>query len=205
LVTAREEERRRLYRELHDGFGPLLAASALQAETARDLVEVDAASAGRLIDAVASRLRGSVDEVRSIVHGLRPAALDELGLAESLRELAARFASPTLNIRCEIGDDLGATAAAVDAAAYLITAEALTNVTRHAAAARASVRVFRVGGVLHLEITDDGCGISKDRRPGLGLASMRERVAELRGTFTVTSGEKGPGTRLSITLPAGSP
>lgn len=203
IVTAREEERRQLHRELHDGFGPLLAASALQAETARDLVVDDPAAATRVLDSVIPRLRSSVDDVRAIVHGLRPATLDELGLPEALRELAARFASPNLVVRCDVAADLESTPAAVDSAVYRIVAEALTNATRHANATRVEVAVERMDYTLRLTVVDDGRGLPprSTSTGGLGLSSMRQRVQELRGTLVLGPGPSGRGTQLVATLP----
>ena len=94
VVAAREEERRRLRRDLHDGLGPSLAACALQAESAREVLDRDPAAAAALLDRLVPRLTTTVDDVRGLVHGLRPPALDELGLAGALRELAARFSAP---------------------------------------------------------------------------------------------------------------
>ncbi|ADP84722.1 sensor histidine kinase [Pseudofrankia inefficax] len=208
LVNAREEERRRLHRELHDGFGPVLAAAALQAETARDLLPGDPAAAGKILDRVVPRLRGTVDDVRALVHGLRPPALDDLGLGPAVRELASRFAAPGLRVRVATADDLGALPAAAEVAVYRIVAEALTNAAKHAAAAEITVTLARSAAGLAVEIDDDGRGLPAAARPdgsapraGLGLASMRERVDELRGTFTIGPGRDGRGTRVSALLP----
>ncbi len=204
-VSAREEERRRLYRDLHDGLGPALAALALQVETARDLVAVDADRAGRLLGQVGAHLKDTVGEVRTVVHGLRPPALEDLGLDDALRELAARFGGTlsidtTLDVSGDSGTELPA---AVEVAAYSITGEALTNVARHARAQAASVRLQREAGWLVVTVTDDGCGIPADARPGLGLVSMRRRAEELGGTLEVAArgaGQSvvGPGARGTV-------
>jgi two-component system NarL family sensor kinase len=197
-VTAREEERRRLYRDLHDGLGPALAALALQVETARDLVAVDADRAGRLLGQVGAHLKDTVGEVRTVVHGLRPPALDDLGLADALRELAGRFDGSlsidmTVDVRADAGSELPA---AVEVAAYAITGEALANVARHAGARTAWLRLEREGGWLVVTVTDDGRGIPPDARPGVGLVSMRRRAEELGGTVEVAAAGDRAGDQL---------
>jgi signal transduction histidine kinase len=202
-VSAREEERRRLYRDLHDGLGPALAALALQVETARDLVALDADRAGRLLGQVGAHLKDTVAEVRTVVHGLRPPALDDLGLGDALRELAGRFGGGmTVDVSVDAGTELPA---AVEVAAYSITGEALTNVARHARAHAASVRLRREAGWLVVTVTDDGCGIPADARPGVGLVSIRRRAEELGGTLEVASaagaGPAARGTAVTARLP----
>ncbi|MEU6789610.1 histidine kinase [Nonomuraea angiospora] len=201
LVTAREEERRRLYRELHDGFGPLLAAAALQAETARDLIGEDRAAATRLLDKVVPRLRGAVDDVRGIVHGLRPPALDDLGLPSAVRELAGRFAGARLRVDVDIAEPLEQAPAAVEVAAYRMVAEALTNTTRHAGAATARVELRREADDLRVVVEDDGRGMPPSLVPGMGVASMRARARELGGDLTIGAGTGGAGTRVEARLP----
>ena len=204
-VSAREEERRRLYRDLHDGLGPALAALALQVETARDLVGVDADRAGRLLGQVGAHLKDTVGEVRTVVHGLRPPALEDLGLGDALRELGGRFGGAlSIDTTVDVSGDSGTELpAAVEVAAYSITGEALTNVARHARAHAASVRLQREAGWLVVTVTDDGCGIPADARPGLGLVSMRRRAEELGGTLEVAArgadqSVVGPGARGTV-------
>lgn len=199
VVAAREEERRWLRRDLHDGMGPALAAVALQAETARDLVDRDPAGATALLDRLVPRLNDAVREVRALVHELRPPTLDELGLAGALRELAARFATPGATVQVEISE-LGTLPAAVDVAAYRIVSEAFTNVVRHAAARTVRVSVHRTCSRLELAVSDDGIGIGPTTGRGLGLASMRERAAELDGQCTIGAAQGG-GTLVTASLP----
>ncbi|MDQ3764268.1 MAG: sensor histidine kinase [Actinomycetota bacterium] len=199
VVTAREEERRQLRRDLHDGMGPALAAVALQAETARDLVDRDPAEATALLDRLVPRLNDAVREVRALVHQLRPPTLDELGLPGALRELATRFATPGTTVQVEIGE-LGTLPAAVDVAAYRIVAEALTNAVRHASAGTVRVSVHRTCSRLELAVSDDGSGIDPAAGRGVGLASMRERAAELDGQCTIGAAQGG-GTLVTATLP----
>ena len=129
-VAAREEERRRLRRDLHDGVGPVVAGLALQAELARDLVTQDPERAAELLAQLAPRLNGVVAEVRTLVHDLRPPTLDELGLAGAVRELAVRFQGSGREVATS-ADDLGELPAAVELAAYLVVGEALANAVRH--------------------------------------------------------------------------
>jgi signal transduction histidine kinase len=208
LVTAREEERRRLYRELHDGLGPALAALALQVETARDLTPVDPAASRTLLDRAAPRLKSTVDEVRTLVRGLRPPALDNLGLAAALRELGDAFAAPGFTVSVHVVG-VAALPAAVEVAAYRIAAEALTNAARHSGAATASLRVEQRDGRLRLAAQDDGRGCPNPADSGFGIASMRERASELGGTFTLTPADggrgDGRGTRIEAILPVGQP
>jgi two-component system NarL family sensor kinase len=200
-VSVREEERRRLHRELHDGLGPSLAALALQVETARDLLPSDAAHAARLLDTAVPHMKNTVSDVRDIVHGLRPPALDDLGLPGALRELTTRFAGPARKIDLAV-TDLGPLPAAVEVAAYRITAEALTNATRHADTSRISVQVARSPTTLRVTVTDEGKGVDPQRRgTGVGIGSMAERAQELGGRLWLTAGPDGRGTQVSALLP----
>lgn len=206
LVDTREEERRRLRRDLHDGLGPALAAVALQAETARDLVGSDPDQAVELLDRLVPRLNDAVADVRTVVHALRPPTLDDLGLEGALKELAVRFTTPGLAVRVET-DGLVDLPAAVDVAAYRIVSEALANVARHAAATEVVVRVqreakvLREASVLRVAIGDDGVGVRPGAPPGVGLRSMCERAEELGGTCTIASAPDGQGTLVEAVLP----
>jgi signal transduction histidine kinase len=202
LVTAREEERRRVRRDLHDGLGPTLAGLTLGLDTAR------ARSAGQpelteLLGRLKAETQRAVTDVRRIVYGLRPPALDEFGLVGSLREEVGRlqYEAPALTVTLDApGGDLAQLPAAVEVACYRIVTEALTNVTRHAHATRCSVRIGLDRG-LDVTVSDDGVGLPDGWRTGVGIASMRERVAELGGTLVI-----GPclphGTRITARLPA---
>ena len=211
LVTAREEERRRLRRDLHDSLGPGLGAITLRVETARELAPADPVAADRVLEEVTGDVAGLLTDVRRLVHDLRPPALDEVWLAHAVRQQAERLsvddrATGTV-ITVEAADpalaEPGALPAAVEVAAFRITSEALTNVVRHAAAARAVVALRREGGDLVVEVTDDGRGIGADVPAGVGTASMRERAAELGGSSTVTC-PPGGGTLVAARLPMGT-
>jgi signal transduction histidine kinase len=204
LITAREEERRRLHRELHDGLGPALAALALQVETARDLALVDPAAAQTLLGRATPRLKDSVAEVRTLVRGLRPPALDQLGLGSALRELGQAFAAPGFAVSVQ-PTELGKLPAAVEVAAYRIAAEALTNAARHSGAAATTVHIEQNDGRLRLTVRDNGRGFVPDAgRDGFGIISMRERAHELGGILTVTT-SAGQGTSIQADLPLGQP
>jgi signal transduction histidine kinase len=196
-VLTREEERRRLRRDLHDGLAPTLAAAALTAATAHDLVRRDPATAEQVLDTLQRNLRAAVGDIRTLVDELRPPAL-ELGLLTAVKERAAEL-DPLVNVRVEGPDSLPTLPAAVEVAAYRICQEALMNVLKHADARNVEVRV-RVGDVLWLEIQDDGVGLAGASTGGIGLGSMRERAAEVGGRCTI-SAPSGGGTRVNVCLP----
>jgi signal transduction histidine kinase len=191
LVSAREEERRRLRRDLHDGLGPQLASLVLKLETARNRMADDPQAAGLLTD-LSARTQEAVADIRRLVYALRPPALDELGLVMALREGAMQYNQQGINglsITFDAPDRLPPLPAAVEVAAYRIAQEALTNVVRHAEARICFVRLRldESAGLLCLEVQDDGKGLSIQRRAGVGLNSMRERAEELGGTLTIST------------------
>lgn len=202
LVAAREEERRRLRRDLHDGLGPSLASLAMRLETATDLIEDDPGQAADLVGRLADQAREGIGEVRRLVEGLRPPALDQLGLVSALRHRAAEHGTGTGTVpwTVEADDDIEPLTAAVEVAAYRIVVEAVTNAQRHSGADRCVVRLSRDDGDLRIEVSDTGAGLAEDRRPGVGLSSMRERAEELGGTFE--AGDRpGGGTVVRVRLP----
>ena len=199
LVLGVEEERRRLRREIHDGIGPTLAGIALGVESATRAVDNDPARARQLLTEVGGDVTGLVSEVREVVDGLRPALLDELGIADALRALSRTFESRTgcpVTVDAVVPDSLPA---AVEVAAYRIGAEALTNVARHAGAGWAKLTVGVEGQSLVVLVLDDGRGGAAERPGGTGMGSMRQRAAEVGGTLEVDS--SAAGTRLTARLP----
>lgn len=198
LVVTREEERRRLRRNLHDELAPTLAAAGLTASTAADLVARDPARAGVVLERLEATLASAVEDIRRLAHELRPPALDEHGLVGALREHANELASG-LRVVVEAAE-LPELPAAVEVAAYRISLEALHNVIRHARATSALIRLSVTDGWLEGSIADDGTGFAPGARPGLGRESMCERAAELGGTTTVTS-PSGGGTVVLFRLP----
>lgn len=201
IVSSREEERRRLRHDLHDGLGPGLAATAMQLEAVADLVPADPDRARAVLDQAAEYLRGTVAEVRRIVDDLRPAALGDLGLVGAVRAHAARLSDGGVEVTVDAPDDLGDLPAAAEVAAFRIVGEAMTNVARHARATRAHVTIAHGGGVLEVCVSDDGVGVRPGARAGVGLGSMHQRAAELGGSCVVTGGR---GTTVRAVLPTGA-
>lgn len=199
LVAAREQERRRLRRDLHDGLGPSLAALGLQVDTARNLLARGEAVDGRL-ESLRSGLQETVGEVRRIVAGLRPPAIDELGLFGAVAQLGHELvAAAGVDLVLELPDERRALPAAVEVAAYRVAQEALTNVVRHAKASSCLVAATLDEDSLVLEVVDDGRGADADSRPGVGLGSMRERASEIGGRVQVRA--LSPGTAVTLRLP----
>jgi signal transduction histidine kinase len=210
LVTTREEERRRLRRDLHDGLGPVLASQGLKLAASQQLLGRDPATASQLLDEVMAQNEATVAEVRRLVYDLRPPALDELGLVEAIRDyvVEANGSSP-LSIGLQITieeppDGLPPLTAAVEVAAYRIALEGMTNAARHAQAQDCVIAFSLDKTVKHatlkLEISDNGAGLPDGFRTGIGLTSMRERAEEVGGTLAVESDEVN-GTRVIARLP----
>jgi signal transduction histidine kinase len=207
LVTAREEERRRLRRDLHDGLGPTLASMILKLDAAQNVLTRDPKSAEAMLHDLRSQSQSVLTDVRRIAYELRPPVLDELGITEALREHLNRLyldGDTRDNALCGITLDAPEhrliLPAAVEVAVYRIATEAVTNVIRHAEACQCQIRLWVQETQFCLEILDDGKGISESVRRGVGFNSMRERAAELNGTFTIES-EPGHGTRIQVSLP----
>jgi signal transduction histidine kinase len=208
LVATREEERRRLRRDLHDGFGPTLASLGLGLNVARKLMANEKLQdADGVLDRLEQETEETVADVRRLIYGLRPPALDDLGLIAALRQLAeshgfviedegTRNRAGSVLFSLEAPEELPSLPAAVEVAAYRIAQEALTNVARHARARNCGVHLAAdpASATLVLEIGDDGVGMPEGRRAGVGLSSMRERAEELGGRCDVESDPEG-GTR----------
>jgi two-component system, NarL family, sensor kinase len=196
LVAAREEERRRIRRDLHDGLGPALSGVVFQLESVRLMVDTDPGAAKSQVAATSQHLQDVVSDIRRLVHDLRPPALDDLGLVGAVRQQAAQLdPAPTVH-----AGDLGPLPAAVEVAAYRIAGEAMANVARHAGARSCTVQLEVDDGRLLVEVRDDGCGIDHDVQAGVGLVSLRERAAELGGRCEVTCPPEG-GTVVRAWLP----
>ncbi|HYJ70675.1 MAG TPA: sensor histidine kinase [Nocardioidaceae bacterium] len=199
LVVAREEERRRIRRDLHDGLGPTLASAVFQVDAARDLTG-DVPGADDLLSDLRTTLQAAVASIRTLVYALRPPTLDELGLLPALQEqaegLRATDSAPSITV--DGPSKLPPLPAAVEVAAYRIALEALTNAVRHSGGQSCSVRLGLNGG-LDIEVSDDGIGC-RPHRVGVGIMSMRERASEVGANLTIESGPTG-GTRVHTVLP----
>lgn len=204
LVLTREEERRRIRRDLHDGLGTTLASQTFAIDAVLDLLDTDPEEAAGLLRRLKAQNRETVAEIRRLVYELRPPALDELGLVGALQTQAAQLSDGVaLQIRITADPEpLPKLSAAVDVAAYRIALEAMTNVVRHAQAENCGVNVTLVeDGRSHLQIAvvDDGIGLPRDLHSGVGLRSMRERAEELGGSLAVVAEKKG--ARVTAVLP----
>jgi signal transduction histidine kinase len=207
LVLAREEERRRLRRDLHDELAPTLAALGLSAATVGELIPTDPKEAALANEKLRSAIRATVGDVRRLVYDLRPPALDELGLVEAVRQRASRYGvgDEGFPATVEAPDELPPLPAAVEVACYRIVQEALMNVSRHARASSCTVRLACADGrALTIEVTDDGAGLPETPGGGVGLSSMRERAAELGGECEIVRSWPS-GTRVLARLPLREP
>ncbi|HEX6989671.1 MAG TPA: sensor histidine kinase, partial [Bacillota bacterium] len=209
LVTAREDERRRLRRDLHDGIAPMLAAQSFRAATARHLLRDAPGRAEEVLSELEADMERTLADLRRLVYNLRPPALDSYGLVEAIRQYAATLAAGgqeqprALRVVLSAPEPLPLLDAATEAAAFRIVQEALANAARHAGARTAWVRI-RVNGALEVAVEDDGNGLPPDPRPGVGLSSMRERAEELGGTLTLSNRSEG-GVRVLARLPVQLP
>ncbi|QBD81627.1 histidine kinase [Ktedonosporobacter rubrisoli] len=199
LVTAREEERRRIRRDLHDGLGPVLGSQMLKLDALRQLMQRDLVRAESLLVDLKQQTQLSIAEIRRLVYDLRPQSLDELGLIFALQEQAAYYERSGVKIIFEIAQPLPLLSAAQEVAIYRIIQEALTNVVRHAQAQNCTVRLTWED-TLSIEICDDGRGLPEQRRSGIGLSSMFERASELGGICTIEMRTTG-GTCVHVCIP----
>ena len=200
-IAAIEEERRRLRRDLHDGLGPTLSGLALTADAARNTLRTDADAADELLRTLRAEAVAAVGEIRRLVYDMRPPALDELGLVPALRQRAASVQTAEgrpLQVSLDVPPDLPPLPAALETAAYRIALEALTNAGRHSGSDAAELRIRVAPDVLTLVVRDHGAR-SERWVPGVGLASMRERAAEVGGTLELTRGRDG--ARVTARLP----
>ncbi|MCI0608325.1 MAG: histidine kinase [Anaerolineae bacterium] len=212
LVTAREEERHCLRRDLHDGIGPAMAGLTLKLDAAKDLVssgletgeKQDLEEAVQLLGELKTQTQETVRNIRDIVHTLRPPSLDVLGLIPALQAHVGQVAIPNrLKIHMRTSpqpQDFPRLSAAVEVATYRIVLEAVTNVINHADASECEVSLTLENGNLKIEIKDDGIGLTKARSHGIGLDSMRERAEELSGRFELSSSPRGTQVRAEIPI-----
>ena len=195
LVSAQDEERRRLERNLHDGAQQRLVSIALALRMARGLVPVDRADVGGRLDQAAEELSLALSELREFARGIHPAILTERGLVPALHSLAERSTVPT-TIE---GPEIERLPSAVEATAYFVVSEALANAAKYSRAAAVNVTVMVAAGHLELIVSDDGIG-GADPSRGSGLRGLVDRVAAVDGTLEIDS-RPGQGTRLACRIP----
>lgn len=201
LVTAQEEERRRLRRDLHDGVGPTLASFTQRLETVVELLHTNPQKSEQMIRALQDQVTETVADIRRLVYALRPPVLDEFGLVSAIREHVAQYNRPNgMAISFDVTDPMPPLSAAVEVAAYRIALEAFTNVIRHSHASECRIRLKVVKDELMVEIADNGKGIPNTNHAGIGLHSMRERASELGGTCIIENIASG-GTVVLAKLP----
>lgn len=211
LVAAREEERRRIRRDLHDGLGPMLTGLGLKLDVVHNRVRTVDANAAATLAGLRAETGDAIESVRRLVYDLRPPALDDLGLVGAIQEQAKRLegAWPCTNgagrqaslaIRVEVPGELRPLPAATEVAAFGIVSEAMNNAVRHSGASSCLVRLV-LEGSLQVEIADNGSGLPSDLRQGVGMSSMVERAAEVGGRCVI-EGAPGGGTRVMAWLPS---
>ncbi|MBL8132978.1 MAG: hypothetical protein JNL42_14050 [Anaerolineae bacterium] len=200
LVMAREEERRRVSHDLHDGLGPSLASLMMLTDAARNLLKVDPEQVDPLLVDLKAQAGEALADIRRLVYELHPPALAQRGLRAAITDKAHELERGSdMRISVDIPAELPQMPAAAEVALYRICLEAMTNVVRHAGAACCAVRLI-CDDVLRLEICDDGVGLPENHRTGVGLVSMVERAVELGGSCVIERRNKG-GTRVIAHLP----
>ncbi|WP_114378924.1 sensor histidine kinase [Paenibacillus prosopidis] len=200
LVSAREEERRRLRRDLHDGLGSGLASMMLRLDEVMTICEREPERTKQTLLTVQSQMREAVADIRRLVYALRPPALDEFGLAFAVKELAHQMEEGSMRVVHEGFDRRLKLNAAAEVAIYRIVQEALTNAVKHSGASLCKISLLPGEGGLHLEVADNGRGLPGAKRNGIGIGSMHERAEELGGSCSLSS-VPGKGVRLNVFIP----
>ncbi len=199
LVKAREEERKRIRRDLHDGLGPQLVSLGMNIEAARSLYKENPAKADEILTKSWNQLQNSIIEIRQLVYALRPPILDELGLVFAVNELIMQYGNSPIKFKFTSPSRITFLPAAIEVAAFRVIQESIVNVIRHSKASECTVKLT-LNDHLQVEITDNGKGISSAAKKGIGLLSMRERTEELSGSFEVMS-TPHHGTRIQAIFP----
>jgi signal transduction histidine kinase len=200
LITTREEERRRLRRDLHDGLGPTLATLSLNIDTARNLLISNPTAADRLLVDTKEQIQDTLGDIRRLVYNLRPPTLDELGLVKAVQAYVDQQNLDGLRFVIEDQGTKPPLPAAVEVAAYRIALEGIINIIRHAQASKAEVRFYIETRSLFVEITDNGIGFPDPIPIGVGIRSMRERAEELSGRLELIPQETGSRVRASLPI-----
>jgi signal transduction histidine kinase len=199
LVLAREEERRRLRRDLHDDLAPTLAGLGMRAAAVAALARTDLAQAASVAEGLEAGLQAAAEQVRHIAYDLRPPLLDDQGLVSAVRDRVQHVAESN-GLRVQVdAEDTGPLPAAVELAALRIVTESVSNVRRHAHAQRCTVSLNRLRNHLRVEVHDDGRGFDLRAPSGIGLSSISERAAELGGHCDIASSPDG--TTVRVWLP----
>ncbi|WP_246120338.1 sensor histidine kinase [Cohnella terricola] len=202
LVAAREEERRRLRRDLHDGLGPQLSSQTLTLSAIKKLLRHDPNTAEQLLTDAITHAQIAIADIRRLVYALRPPTLDDLGLLAALHEQMKQYHTSGIVMTLDAPEVLPPLPAAIEIACYRIVQEALTNVVRHAHATSANIRL-RLESALTVEVIDNGQGLAPGFRGGVGFRSMHERTEELGGTCVIENLPR-KGMRVYARLPLSS-
>ena len=195
LVLTREAERARIRRDLHDGLGPMLVGTTFNLEAAQNVIGHDPEKAQRLISSATDHLQSVIADVRKMIYGLRPQAL-EVGLTGALVQQASQIPGIRFEVHTQ---DLPKLPEVLEVAIYRIVSEALNNIAKHAHASHVHFELQQHGHELRLEVRDDGIGMPANPQAGIGLQSMRERATELGGTLELERLERG--TRIHARFP----
>ncbi|CAN5335384.1 hypothetical protein BH11ACT3_BH11ACT3_18960 [soil metagenome] len=204
IVSVREEERRRLHRDLHDGLGPVLTGAAFRADAVSNVIETDPVGAQDMLVDVRNDIRTAIDSVRRVVYGVRPLDLEQRGLVGAVEERgrdARGRDGQDVAVDVTSSGDLDTLPAATQLAAYRIAVEALTNVLRHSDARHCAVSIIASEGEVAVEVTDDGSARGSTWKAGVGLSSIVARAEELGGS--AIAGPTATGGRVSARLPLG--
>ncbi len=200
IVRGREEERKRIRRDLHDGLGPTLASTALQLETARKLIYTKPEQGDTILKNLENKMSQTLTDVRTLVHDLYPSLIDQFGLVEALRQELESFESEALKVTFSVTGEIDDLGAATEVAVYRIVKEAVHNVHKHAQATRCEVNIDCSGEKLKVIIQDNGVGLKITETTGIGLQSICERTEELGGSFQIVD-RASHGLKLSVQLP----
>jgi signal transduction histidine kinase len=199
IIAAQDATRRQIERDLHDGAQQRLVTLALLLRMTKARLADDPDAASELLDEAISSLAEATAELRELAHGIHPAALTHNGLPAAVAALAGRAPVP-VDVHCSLSERLPGP---IEAAAYYVVAESLTNVARHSQATRATIRLDRQSGCAVVEVEDDGIGgVNPDA--GSGIRGLIDRIDALEGSLDVSS-EPGRGTRIQVRIPLGSP
>jgi signal transduction histidine kinase len=191
-------DRRQIERDLHDGAQQRLLSLGMNLGMALEKFETDPDTARNLVGDAHQELQRAIAELRNLARGIHPAVLTDRGLDAALSSLAARSPIP-VRLRVDLRER---PPASVEATAYFIVAEALTNAARYANASAVEVRVRTIGDRLHIEVADNGIG-GAEQRPGGGLAGLAHRASSVEGALRISSPAGGP-TVVAAELPCGS-